>query len=418
LIELLVVIAIIAILAALLLPALAAAREKARRTSCVNNLSQMARALESYCGDYNGYFPSWSAWGGPCATAEPSGGSVAQDVCFNGPWDLAIVVDQYKAKIRQGPCVNGTLSSTNFSFPSSYYRTIYAGSANTTAAFNYADYKVSAAGKFNTAATGLGMLLHGAYLGDARVFYCPSAGGAMPIDWGYNFSALFTTTYPQFAATSPAQLKNAGGYDDWSISHGDWTWAATGSTGYSGWFDIDCFTGVVVQCDYNYRNVPLIIATTAIANPAPASAVLAYTKPGQTIYAGCPAFMTQKQLAGRALVTDSTSDRWPGLTTWVPNAGMGWYAHKDGYNVLFGDWSVRWHGDPKQTIMWWPNPAAKAGAIYTGGSSIVYQQRIMESINNNIIGNWNYTDGTAGPQLTGAVDVWHLFDTDVGLDGT
>ena len=55
LIELLVVIAIIAILAGLLLPALAAAREKARRSACLNNLNQFSKGLESYCGDYSQY---------------------------------------------------------------------------------------------------------------------------------------------------------------------------------------------------------------------------------------------------------------------------------------------------------------------------------------------------------------------------
>ncbi|HSY75074.1 MAG TPA: prepilin-type N-terminal cleavage/methylation domain-containing protein, partial [Dongiaceae bacterium] len=58
LIELLVVIAIIAVLAALLIPAISAAKDKARRTVCLNNLQQINLGIRMYSDDANDTSPS------------------------------------------------------------------------------------------------------------------------------------------------------------------------------------------------------------------------------------------------------------------------------------------------------------------------------------------------------------------------
>src|SRR5579862_1066856 len=61
LIELLVVIAIIAILAAILFPVFAQAKEAAKQTSCLSNERQIGMATMMYAGDDNDRFPAWAA---------------------------------------------------------------------------------------------------------------------------------------------------------------------------------------------------------------------------------------------------------------------------------------------------------------------------------------------------------------------
>jgi prepilin-type N-terminal cleavage/methylation domain-containing protein len=72
LIELLVVIAIIAILAAILFPVFARAREQARKTTCLSQVKQLGLAMQMYTNDYDERFPS-------CVISWWCGGTVSQD---------------------------------------------------------------------------------------------------------------------------------------------------------------------------------------------------------------------------------------------------------------------------------------------------------------------------------------------------
>lgn len=63
LIELLVVVGIVAIIAAILFPVFASARERGRRTVCQGNLKQMALAMQQYIQDNNGAYPVYPNWG-------------------------------------------------------------------------------------------------------------------------------------------------------------------------------------------------------------------------------------------------------------------------------------------------------------------------------------------------------------------
>ena len=110
LIELLVVIAIIAILAAILFPVFARAREKARQTSCLSNLKQIGLSLLMYTQDYDEVLP-------------PSGQYVTPDILFDPNvgrmyWFLLVY-----------PYVN---NANVFSCPSDSSKLIRSGGATTT----------------------------------------------------------------------------------------------------------------------------------------------------------------------------------------------------------------------------------------------------------------------------------------------
>lgn len=116
LIELLVVIAIIGILASLLLPGLAKARETSRNVSCINNLRQIAVASMNYSLDQNGRMPTFREWlytkPGDLTTGRlyPYIGAKGSYLC---PTDKLEMASRKRPRWAAGQAVSSTFGNVN-----------------------------------------------------------------------------------------------------------------------------------------------------------------------------------------------------------------------------------------------------------------------------------------------------------------
>ena len=444
LIEMLVVIAIIATLAGLLLPVLVSVREQSRRTACLNNLNQVGKGLATYCVNSKGYFPCHPAYGAP-----PGGFRLISRGRHRwlGWWDDGWYKDArlpaggnrvrtgFTRHDASGPRVRIMYGIAGGAV--NRHRCIFVGDKGPGSDWtgSLPSHPAPVKGELNFGPIGLGCLVAGGHMGDARVLYCPSVGGRMPIPLGVEKGRWARHIYErsnQNAATGVKDLKRAGGYDAESILCGDFSYLGE----YAEYEHVRA-----IFSDYAYRNTPVTLPAWVREPNYPVTDLarvrIKGTKPYVLAQIAAPAFKTQKILGGRAIVADAFGRPNGGLDPTDRNydagstfpVGEGHYGHRDGYNILYGDGHVVWYEDQEKQFLWWPEIGAEQ-IMPTSYYTRYWYWGVNTMCNTGAsgLGWWAMPDGSewwattrrASNATNSGTYAWHVLDNaadiDVGVD--
>jgi hypothetical protein len=352
------------------------------------------------------------------------------------------------------PCAptNATLAINNipaYAFcsgigPVSCFRTIFTGNINNTGT----SPGTTTTGQMNLGPVGLGYLALGNYIGDCSVFYCPTASTGMPTPGCCSLAAAaagapdsWYLDPPRIAAHNISDLKTysyGGKLDALSIMRGNYNGLTANvlnvgtASGYDGASDSSGATlGAnqnAVLSQYAYRDVPWSPNPTLANGWGPAYPLYLrpyYVSPAlifTSVDEMGPLFKTQKILGGRALAADAFGKNGFESASW---AGPGYYGHRDGYNVLYGDWSTHWWGDPLQKFIWWQsNDPSQPNPANGGDTNVVADLFFGLTPAGTASLSATGAPGTPGSgtgynipcNANGAVIQWHMLDLANGID--